>query len=86
MGAKNVSLELIDTKVDALRERSDEADKVTHRKLDAICDELSTLNGYVRDNDRRITRVEERVTLFAGVQTGLTVVLSSLAAWIGVQN
>ena len=86
MGDGTVSLELLDNKLDALRERSDEADKVTHRKLDAICDELSALNGYVRDNDRRITRVEERQKLIAGLQVGLTAVASTIAAFLGIQS
>jgi len=59
----------------------------TNRKLDEVIDGLRILNGTVRADNDRITRIEERqgpiARTQAAINAGFTLICATAAAWWG---
>lgn len=48
--------------------------------------DLKTMNGRQREDHDRVTKVEERLSLFSAGQLAISVLASSLAAWLGMRK
>jgi len=66
---------------------------VLGQKIDAVRDDLREYARRQEEHDRRLraveqeqARVRERIGLVAGVQAFVSLILSALAAWLGVQK
>jgi hypothetical protein len=51
-----------------------------------IKEDLKTMNGRQREDHDRITKVEERLNLWSLGQIAVSLLLSSLAAWLGMRK
>lgn len=70
-----VSLAVLDTKLDGL-----------HKKVDGIIERIDKMNGRVQTHDVEIARLQEKQTTWAKIQAGISLSLSALAAYVGVQR
>ena len=70
-----ITIETVDTKVSAMAE-----------DIAEIKNQLFLMNGHQRADRERIVRLEERLGIFSCLGVGLSVILSSAAAWLGVRN
>ncbi len=69
------TVESLDAKLDILLERQERIER-----------HLEEQNGRLREAETCIARLQERQTLWHAAQTALTIGLSSVAAWLGVQK
>jgi hypothetical protein len=49
-------------------------------------EDLKAMNGRQREDHDRITKVEERLNLWSLGQVAVSLLLSSLAAWLGMRK
>ncbi len=47
---------------------------------------IKEMNGRQRSDHDRITCIEQKVSIWAGTQVALTVIASSVAAWLGMRR
>jgi len=70
--------------------RFDSLEKNLSDKMDEIRDDIKAINGTVRDDSERVTRLEERLGPWTRTQTVIsatfTLVGSAIAAWWGSQK
>lgn len=74
----DVTLALVAQKIDALNEKIDERDK----RMEA---QLHDHEQRIRCNERGLVGLEQRQGLWGGVLAALSLLLSSVAAWLGVR-
>jgi hypothetical protein len=51
-----------------------------------IKEDLKTMNGRQREDHDRVVKVEERLGLFSAGQFIVTLLASSIAAWLGIRK
>jgi hypothetical protein len=77
-----VTLAVLSTKLDLLAERLASIEQ----KLDGYCSAAHDLEREHLALSARVDRLSERVTLWAGLQSFLALVLSSAAAFLGTRR
>lgn len=72
---------------------SSESNDVIATKLDYLSGDIQEIKGIIKEiaskqdmQDKRITVVEGKTGMFAGILAVFTVVASSIAAWFGARN
>lgn len=72
---------------------SSESNDVIATKLDYLSGDIQEIKGIIKDiaskqdiQDKRITVVEGKTGMFAGILAVFTVAASSIAAWFGARN
>ena len=73
------TVEGIQATLDALVKSNDES----HARIEG---QLSRINGVVRIDGDRITRIEEQQTIRSGFQATLSIAVAALAAWLGMRQ
>jgi len=73
------TLEGIEATLIALQDNNAES----HERLEYL---VRQINGTVRANGNRITRIEEQQTIRSGFQATLSVAVGALAAWLGMRQ
>lgn len=63
-----------------------ELKKDIQQDLSGIKNDLREMNGRQRELDSRVTRLEEKQTMAARVQMGISLLLAAIAAGIGIQR
>lgn len=66
--------------------RIDERTQATHEKVESNETKLDQVLECQKEYESRITAVETRTDLYAGVLAALQLAFSGIAAWIGVQS
>ena len=77
--ANAVTLEGIAATLDALLKSNDEA----HERIES---RLERMNGTVRTNCDRITRLEEQQNVRTGALGALSIGIGAVAAWLGMRQ
>jgi hypothetical protein len=70
-----VTLESLDAKLEMMCQ-----------SLQEINGRLALLNGLVREHDREIARIKERQAMGNIIQSGLSAILASIAAYLGISR
>ena len=58
----------------------------TQKTLDSMNGTVKALDKQVDDNCKDIAKLQERQGIWAGIHTGLTVLVGTIAAYVGVQR